>query len=653
MIKSKDRAPHPPTLLDRALPWPELSRLAAADQRSRDPIYGVHRWWARRPPAVMRGLLLAAGLPADTPIENYWDAFADPGPVLDGLSAYDPFSGGGSTLVEARRLGASVSGCDVDPLATLITNFELCPPPTDALEKASEDLLAHVAGLVAGLYPGVVGTPLHYFHLRDVSCPSCQSVGTLYRDLVIARDVGKPGAVVRDSPLTVFCPSCFSLHDLSTPDRVELRCCGQRHRINVGTFESGRYECPSCDRRWNHSDLKTGVAMTRLIAVEETVDGARRIIRAPTRADESALFSASDHLVKLAGELDLPRGSFDPVRREARPLSYGVTVPTELFSDRQLVSLGSALRWIRTSAIEEPVRAGLLLAFSNALATNNMLCGYATDYGRLSALFSVRSYSLPALTVELAPLHPDGGRGTLPRSLQRVIRSTSPSANRHVWSSEEKRPTRSLLEFAPEPVSGAVHCGSAATSPVAPASVDLCITDPPYFDFIYYSELSEFHRLWLDLSLDAEPLLPESGEGRVSSFAIGLGECLRTTASALRPGRSLTFTYHATNEGAWEAVGLAIDAAKLSITNLWPLRNDGHMGAHSSAGNCEWDVVVVCRPLRECSRASLKIDFKEWVRIAKAYGLRFGDADKRNVLAALSMAADRFAHYGANDEVDR
>src|ERR1017187_1597217 len=633
------------TVLDSGLPWPELSRLAKADQRARDPIYGAHRWWARRPPAVMRGLVLAAALPEGTSENEYWSAFADPTTFLSGLSAYDPFAGGGSTLVEARRLGADVAGCDVDPLATLITNFELAPPPNEDLATASDRLLAHVAKRAEHLYPGVKGRPLHYFYLRDVSCPECSHTGPLYRSLIIARDLDRVGAVVRSSPITAFCPKCFAIHNLTTANQAALNCCDDEHSLNQGTFSAARYACPKCDRRWTHTDLRTGVAPRRLIGVEETVEGGRRIIRAPLEIDSDALEQASLRRIQLAGELALPTEDFAEQRLEPRARSYGIVSPLSVFSDRQLICLGAAFQWIKTADISDSVRHGLNLAMSNALATNNLLCGYATDYGRLSALFSIRSYSMPALGVELAPLHPDAGRGTLPRNLKRVARSTAKSARRHIWSLETNKPERVQLDFAPDPMPRAVNCVSAANAPLRPSSVDICITDPPYFDYIFYSELSEFHRLWLNLPLTDHPLLPNLSDGPVSSYASDLGACLRATLPALRPGRPLTFTYHAATFEAWEAAGLGLDAAKLVITALWPLRNDAQMGVHSSKGNCEWDVVLVCRPLDECTRQPHDIRFEDWADEAARHDLKFSAADEQNVRNALVMAVSRFAHY--------
>lgn len=593
----------------------------------------------------MRGLILAAALPEGTPAADYWSAFADPSPCLAGVSTYDPFAGGGSTLVEARRLGSDVAGCDVDPLATLITNFELSPPGEDELAAAGTALLAHVARRAEGLYPVTEGTPLHYFHLREAVCPACSHAGWLYRNLVIARDVGRVGAVVRQAPITAFCPTCFTVHHLASADRVELRCCGGRHRLDRGTFQANRYSCPNCQRRWTHSDLGTGAARRCVIAVEETVEGGRRIIRAPLKVDDDALERARDRRAELTNELALPTERFATERLEARPLSYGVTSPLALFSDRQLICLGAAFHWIASADIAEGVRLGLQLAVSNALATNNLLCGYATDYGRLSALFSIRSYSIPALGVELAPLHPQAGRGTLPRSLQRVVRAASKTARRHIWSLDHQKPERVQIDFTPRPAPGAVACISAAQAPTKPKSVDICITDPPYFDYIFYSELSEFHRLWLNLSLTDKPLLPSLHDGPVTSFAADLGACLRTTSAALRPGRPLVFTYHATAPEAWEAVGLALDAAKLAITALWPLRNDAQMGPHGSEGNCEWDVVIVCRPLDSCTRRSHALLFETWAGEAALHGLHFSAADEKNVRNALAMAESRFADY--------
>ena len=101
----------------------------------------------------------------------------------------------------------------------------------------------------------------------------------------------------------------------------------------------------------------------------------------------------------------IPDLDFHPVRRDPRPRSFGIAAIRDLFTPRQLLILGAANAWIESQNISDSTERALRLAFSNALVSNNRLCSYATDYGRLSPLYSIRGYSLPALSVELNPLH--------------------------------------------------------------------------------------------------------------------------------------------------------------------------------------------------------------------------------------------------------
>ena len=64
---------------------------------------------------------------------------------------------------------------------------------------------------------------------------------------------------------------------------------------------------------------------------------------------------------------------------------------------------------------------------------------------------------------------------------------------------------------------------------------------------------------------------------------------------ALNVGNPLAFSYHSAGRKAWEAIAVALDDLELVVTALWPVKTDSHMGLHTSDGNCEWDLVVVCR----------------------------------------------------------
>jgi adenine-specific DNA methylase len=341
--------------------------------------------------------------------------------------------------------------------------------------------------------------------------------------------------------------------------------------------------------------------------------------------------------------LAIPEAQLSTDRQDERPLSFGIASVPDLFTDRQLAVLGTAFQWVADADLEPRLRVGLRLALSNALATNNKLCSYASDYGRLSALFSVRGYSLPALAVELNPLHPDGGRGTFPHCIERVARAGTTLVRRYSWN-----PTRRVAEPSTVTLTTAaqiddVTCTAASVPPEPSAPpADLCIFDPPYFDYIAYAELSEFYRAWLPgADVRGAPLLP-SGDDPAEGFGLELGLSLRASLARLAPGRPIAFTYHGTNPDAWRAVGIALDEAKLRVTGLWPIRSDGHMGLghHSHPGNCEWDLVVVCRRVAETAPASCGLTADTWVRAARP--LSIGRADKISMKLAISIASTRY-----------
>ena len=633
------------TLLEENLPFRELSLVISADRRARDPIYGIHRWWARRPPALLRALLIASHLDAGAPTEDLWRVFGSAGRPLTGLRVLDPFAGGGSTVIEAARLGADVVGSDVDPLAVNIVSVELEPPEQEPLRKAGAELIAWLNHTCARFYPTTDDAPaLHYFHVPIVECPRCKHRGPLYRNLVLVRDPRRRGAVVRDEGLTCYCPTCFSLRHMKSADAVLLPCCGRQHAIWSGTFSRQSYSCPQCSARSSHRDLRTGVGEQRLVAVEETPTDGRRRLRPPRVEDLRALESARRSLSSRRERLHLPEGNVQVGHHDDRPASYGITRYEQLFTPRQLLVFGSAWTWVSECKWSKPVTRALEMALSSALATNNRLCGYATDYGRLSALFAVRGYSLPALAVELNPLHPTGGRGTIAACVARIQRAAGMApVRRYTWQASKQQPVAVDLDLTTKGIDAALACRSADAFPApgAPPDIDICIFDPPYYDYIAYDELSAFYRAWReDCQLGGAPLLPGKGNG-AEPFGVYLGRCMRAIVARLRAGRPIAFTYHSTNPDAWDAIGKAIDAAHLRVTAIWPVRSDGHMGHHSHDGNSEWDLVIVCRRCGETELRMPRFTVDQWIEGVKP--LRVSAADRNNMTLAYNMVASRFA----------
>lgn len=619
-------------LLEAGFPYAQLRELTRRDRRFQDPVYSAHKWWARRPRSVIRALILAAHLPADTEPDRFWELFATDAPVLAECHVGDCFAGGGTTLVEAARLGARVTGVDVDPLAVRIARDELARVDLDAVDAAATALHEHLVDELGVLYPSSAEetTPIHYFRLREVICPSCDEGSLLYRTPVLARDLGRNGAVVRDGRQAVVCPDCRGLRSAS-PTATRFVCCGRRWELARGTFSRAGFTCPGCSARHTLEQLGAGRAPEVLVAVEDTVSGGRRRLRAPTQVDEAALVEAAVSRAVI-GDL-LPRDSLAGVDG-GRPYSYGFASFADLFSDRQSLVFARAFSWLRETELDDSVRARLELAVSNAISSNNRLCGYATDYGRLAPAFTgVRSYALPILGVELNPLHPTAGRGTIAATLRRMNRSAATSAQRFVVA-EQDFEHREMT--ARRSVRHHVVCRSAERK--FPADLGQCsaiITDPPYYDYIAYSDLSLLHRCWLEFDAGAglagTPIYPVGEDGH-ERFARRLGRALRSATEAVVPGGVVAFTYHSPHEHAWDALARAVAAAGLVVTSVFPVWADARSSvAHGHPGSCEWDLVWVCRP--DGAYGSLPASIDTWMLE------RLSDADRTSLALGLSSAA--------------
>lgn len=629
-----------PRLVETWFPYVEMSRLVAADRRLRDPVYGVHRWFARRPATLVRALLLGADLPATVSKETFWERHGSSNPWLSGVTVFDPFVGGGTSLVEAARMGASVAGRDVDPMAVALANTELHPEVAEGAATTAESLIDHLRDVLRELYgpENAEWTPLHWFWLRRVRCPHCAEGGLLYRDLILARSSGRQGSVVREAEISAFCPDCLAVHSLPG-GRTTVVCCRRRRRLTSATFTAGRYQCGGCGMSSSLDELKPAGAERVMVGVEETHPQQHRRIRTATSKEREQETRARSLAARVKSPIFDRR--LTTQRRDRRPVSHGFETVGSLFLPRQQLLLDAAMGWIERHDIPAVQRQALTLFITGLLTSNNALCGYAREYGRLAPLFSVRGYPYPTLSVELNPLHPTAGRGTLPSGLRRLTNLAETTVQRHVLV--ENRAVRTEMDLPVHPGSTDVVCGS-ADDPGGHDDLEasVCVTDPPYFDYIAYSELSEFFRVWLaDPELGGEPLLPADGDG-VASFADRLAACLKVTLTRLAPGTPLVFTYHTRHRRAWETIGLALDEARLVVTAAWPVLADPGMGAHRGPGNCEWDVVLTCRPPDGTLRITPP-QASDWIHELTAEGFSVNEADRSSFTFALDTFSGRYA----------
>jgi adenine-specific DNA methylase len=105
-------------------------------QQNYRPIIAVHKWFARRPGTLFRGLVLSEF--GDGPIAKTFFQSND----FSGRLVADPFMGGGTPLLEANRVGCDVIGFDINPMAAWIVREEIDHLDLPAYRQAAEALVA-------------------------------------------------------------------------------------------------------------------------------------------------------------------------------------------------------------------------------------------------------------------------------------------------------------------------------------------------------------------------------------------------------------------------------------------------------------------------------------------------------------------------------
>ena len=536
------------TLLEAGeIPIEQLAELALREGQRTNPLYRVHRWFARRLGSQFRAILTGLALGAED-ADRFWEAYLADIP-LHGALVLDPFVGGGTSLVEARRCQARVIGYDIDPVATWITRFELAAGSYALHTPAIDDVCASVSQTLAPFHTTQVpdhGTcvVLHHFWVERRTCHGCGEAFELHPHYQLAyrTDAGRQW---------VFCQQCHQVCELSLRRQVLACACGARTRLHHGTVRKGTVRCPACGVSSALSS-RTYYAETpprwHLFAQEylvRTPAGIRRHFKTATPEDRLRY----DEAARTLGALETTEGAFAPTRpipvagrADQRPLLYGFTRYRELFNARQLLHLTLLGRAI--TALPDPQAQHLLtLAFSEHLTTNCMYTAYAFGYRRLSPLFAIHAYRHVTRPVEINPWLTNIGRGTFPNALHKLRDALAfamapteldPQGGRRPHPTRLNVYTASMATTPADVLTGkgtaAVKTQSSDTlADIPDGAIDLILTDPPYFDNLNYSELSDFYLVWHQVLGMAEP--PYHHPAAVAPLAANLALPNRSAAA--------------------------------------------------------------------------------------------------------------------------
>ena len=621
------RGIQPSTALEGDFPIVEVSEIAEQESWRKEinrPIYHIHKWWATRLGSVFRAITLGA---LSKPGTDIWGRFYERYDFTDKV-VLDPFMGSGTTLGEAVKLGAKAVGCDINPVSTFLVRQAFSRVPEAALRAAFAKLEAAVAPSIRHYYEtqdpetGEQIPVLYCFWCKTLSTPDGEEVPLLSR-YVFSQD-----AYPKKKPRAqIVCPNCWGVIE--------------------GRYDATTLECPSCAHRFNPQDgpaqgqfvrsrggdrhrikellSKDGSPPKhRLYAVMALRKNGEKVYLPASERDRDLYREAERRL--LVEDLPLPTLAVRSGHNTDQARGYNYHHWRDFFNSRQLVCLGMLLRSV-LEIEDQAVQEQMLCLFSSTLEFNNMFCSFKGEgTGAVRHMFSNHILKPERAPLENSVWGTDRSSGTFCTLFEsRLIRAkryldepfeldferdltgmrggarktiaSDPIRVSHVTAWDELQDTdRALM----------VLNGDSSKLPIPDRSIDAVVTDPPYFDFVHYSELSDFFFAWLSPALGARyPAMARadsSGKGEVQhkdprAFASQLASVFSECCRVLKDEGVLAFSFHHSRPEGWAAIYEAIAAAGFSVVAAHPVHAELRAASPKTAANApiSLDAILVCR----------------------------------------------------------
>ena len=612
-------------------------------QQSYRPIIAVHKWFARRPGTLFRGLLLAEF--AEQRLDEAYFSSHD----FAGKVVADPFMGGGTPLVEANRMGFDVLGCDINPMATWIVREEIEHLDLAAYRDRAASLVASLDEKIGQLYRtdcprfGDKDVPVKYFlWVKTIPCEACNEEVDLFPGYLLADDT-------RHTSNVLICSACGDLNEVT--DLSTLGRCNSCHSplIVEGPAKRSKCSCKACGNTVRYPRKDHGALCHRLFAIEYVNHARRgeykgRLFKKPDEKDLANVRKAAVRLAALKPKF-IPDDKIPAGDETDRLHRWGYSSYSELFNARQLLGLELSCRFIH-ALNDQRIKHALATNLSDLLRYQNMLCRYDTMALKSLDIFSVHGFPVGLIQCEsnLVGIVNDKGGNVGSGGWTNIIGKyakakqycDTPFEVQHAGGKKKLIPVAGewIGETKPDARSRKVtlRCASSADLEIAPNSLDAVFTDPPYFGNVQYAELMDFCFAWLRKLVGHEaegferPSTRASAELTVNTtekrglvhFTEGLARIYKVMAGGLKPGAPLAFTYHHNKLDAYHSVGVAILDAGLTCSASLPCPAEmgGSIHIHGT-GSSIIDTVFVCRTTGEANRRHLFQSPDELTRIVR------------------------------------
>jgi putative DNA methylase len=443
-----------------------------------------------------------------------------------------------------------------DEIDSRLRPFFYHQPGSGWWPEIKEDANKYFTGaLITERGPGGGENIQGFLWARQVPCPNCGLNIPLSTNFLIVQKAGKPEETLAAFP---------EVPERAAGDTCTFRIVRQTewkdckwpkpgfdkwHPRNTPTFKGGNAICPRCGHPMNGEEVKDlarsrpGGLPAQMYAVASKVpvrltykNGDEKIrymwrFRAPSEADFEAVQAAEKELRRLLPKWEaqdlVPEEEIPEGEKTKEPRNMGLYRWRDFFLPRQLLTNMVVLEEIRKAQeqarkelpADEAEAVGVYLAFILSKVVNYNSVNTFWHYGRKTV---AQSFSRHDFAFRPAFCEFEGARETVMWGANQVVNayeelaslihgneltSNEPEEEDPESDDAPEQPRSKVLDsnkacLRSQVIVPTVTCEDAAalTTP-APGTVHLICVDPPYYNNVQYSELSNFFYVWLKRAL--------------------------------------------------------------------------------------------------------------------------------------------------------
>ncbi|WP_316202611.1 MULTISPECIES: DUF1156 domain-containing protein [unclassified Bradyrhizobium] len=590
---------------------------------------------------------------------------------------YDPFSGGGSIPLEAQRLGLKAAGSDLNPVAVLIGKSLVEFPPkfvdrkpvnpevnelhqwkgaqglADDVRYYGRWIREQAERTISQFYPkarlkdGKEVTAVAWLWARTVASPDPRAKGApvpLVSSFVLSTRTDKEVIV---KPVVDRAKMTWTFGIEEKPDRDALKAAKEGTKSARATFKCLLTGAP-ISGEYIDAEAQAGRMSECLMAI--VAEGANgRIYLPPTAEHIFAAEAASKIVAGRADEMELPtqecRGTF---ASNAQGRRYKFKTFADYFTPRQLLSLTTVSDLVL--AVRDKVLADAELHWSGTCADD---LRRLTEGGLGPVAYADAVATYLAMVLSRMVFYGSSLCRWLPKD-NAMAQSMSKQSLAMTWDFAEGNPIGQSSSEILTCVRAVADCID-ATYARFPATIELrdaqlnafpkgavFSTDPPYYNNVGYSDLSDFFYVWLRRTLSSvhpdlfrRILTPKSEELVASSyrhesmgeaelhFMEGMKKALYGFSSAMDgTPASIYYAYKQQEAGGdaltspgWSSFLQAVVDAGLAVDGTWPVRSESEgrsvaMDANALASS----IVLVCRRRDDSAPTTTRAEFVRALR---------------------------------------